>query len=123
MYRSIISNIQWIQQSLPKGKWIQRFFFLVELVFTLTTTFTQVYPIYEIPLTHDIGLVQDKIEDQPNHPSLSNQQETLTYSALGQLKSYKNQKKVELPVSSLSKKIYIQSPFNKSSTQVFGIQV
>lgn len=69
MYRSIISNIQLIQQSLPKGKWVQRFFFLVEMIFTLTTTFTQVYPVYEIPLTNEIGLVQDQIEDQQNYPS------------------------------------------------------
>lgn len=116
MYRSIISNIQLIQQALPKGKWVQRFCFLVELVFTLTTTFTQAYPIYEIPLTHEIGLVQDKIEDQQNHPSTDNQLDTLTYSALGQNRPYTSQKKVELPVASLSKKLYIQTPFNKSST-------
>lgn len=116
MYRSIISSIQLIQQALPKGKWVQRLFFLVELVFTLTTTFTQVYPIYEIPLTHEIGLVQDKMEGQLYDPSLTNQSEIFTDSASQQANSNMNRKKVALSSSSLSKKLYIQSPFNKSST-------
>lgn len=61
MYRSINNRIQVIQQMWPKGKWVQRFFFLVELVFTLNSTFTQEFPIYQIPLGIEVNLAQDEL--------------------------------------------------------------
>ncbi len=65
MFRSINNRIQLIQQMWPKGKWVQRFFFLVELVFTLNSTFTQEYPIYQIPLGIEIDLEQDDLAIRP----------------------------------------------------------
>ncbi len=65
MFRSINNRIQLIQQMWPKGKWVQRFFFLVELIFTLNSTFTQEYPIYQIPLGIEIDLEQDDLAIRP----------------------------------------------------------
>lgn len=65
MYRSINNRIQLIQQMWPKGKWVQRVFFLVELVFTLNSTFTQEYPVYQIPLGIEVDAVQDGLAVRP----------------------------------------------------------